>query len=210
MNDQGNITINGNAFTFEPGETILSVAARNHIDIPTLCHLKGASPTGNCRICVVEIEQETDLLPACATPAEAGMVVLSESQRVVQARRMIIQLMLSTGNHNCAIRGTSSDDWAQFQMRSSSTTTARSSARSGGTAACRIWPIGIRWNPGDFQMQARPIPWKRSTRLSSGIFRDASSAAGVCRPATISRSTMPSSSVTRAAIPKLWPPMTSP
>ena len=79
MNDQEKIVINGNAFSFEPGETILTVAGRNDIDIPTLCHLKGASPTGNCRICVVEIENEKDLLPSCATLAEAGMVVHSES-----------------------------------------------------------------------------------------------------------------------------------
>ena len=117
MNDQEKIIINGNAFSFEPGETILAVAGRNHIDIPTLCHLKGASPTGNCRVCVVEIENEKDLLPSCNTLAEAGMVVHSESPEVVKARRLIIQLMLSTGNHNCAIRGTSSDDWTQFQMR---------------------------------------------------------------------------------------------
>jgi len=117
MNDQGNIIINGNAFSFEPGETILAVAGRNHIDIPTLCHLKGASPTGNCRICVVKIENEKDLMPSCATLAEAGMLVHTESLEVVKARRLIIQLMLSTGNHNCAIRGTSSDDWTRFQMR---------------------------------------------------------------------------------------------
>ena len=116
MNDQGNIIINGNTFSFESGETILAVARRNNIDIPTLCHLKGAPPTGNCRICVVEVENEKDLLPSCNTLAEAGMVVQSESAEVVEARRLIIQLMLSTGNHNCAIRGTSSDDWTQFQM----------------------------------------------------------------------------------------------
>jgi predicted molibdopterin-dependent oxidoreductase YjgC len=116
MNDQPYIVINGNAIPFKSGETVLEVARRNNIDIPTLCYLKGASPTGNCRICVVEIEKAKDLLPSCATLAEAGMVVQTESARVVAARRTIIQLMLSTGNHNCAIRGTSSDDWSQFQM----------------------------------------------------------------------------------------------
>ena len=94
MNDQEKIIINGNAFSFKPGETILAVAGRNHIDIPTLCHLKGASPTGNCRICVVNVENEKDLLPSCANLAEAGMVVHTESPEVVKARRLIIQLML--------------------------------------------------------------------------------------------------------------------
>ena len=58
------IVINGNELSFESGETILTVARRNQIDIPTLCYLKGASPTGNCRICIVEIEGEKDLIPA--------------------------------------------------------------------------------------------------------------------------------------------------
>jgi predicted molibdopterin-dependent oxidoreductase YjgC len=116
MSRQEKIRINGNEFSFEPGETILAVARKNHIDIPTLCYLKGASPTGNCRICVVEIEGEEDLLPSCATPAAGNMVVYSESPKVVEARRMIIQLMLSTGNHNCAIRGSGGEDWTQFQL----------------------------------------------------------------------------------------------
>ena len=50
------IVLNGNVFSFEPGDTILDVARRSSIDIPTLCHLRGASPTGNCRVCVVEVE----------------------------------------------------------------------------------------------------------------------------------------------------------
>jgi predicted molibdopterin-dependent oxidoreductase YjgC len=116
MSRQEKIQINGNEFSFEPGETILEVARKNHIDIPTLCYLRGASPTGNCRICIVEVEGEEDLLPSCATLAAGHMVVHSESPKVVEARRMIIQLMLSTGNHNCAIRGTDSEDWTQFQL----------------------------------------------------------------------------------------------
>ncbi len=116
MSSQEKIRINGNEFSFDPGETILEVARKNHIDIPTLCYLKGASPTGNCRICIVEVEGEEDLLPSCATVAAGNMVVHSESPKVVEARRMIIQLMLSTGNHNCAIRGTDSEDWTRFQL----------------------------------------------------------------------------------------------
>jgi len=50
------ITINGRELTFEDDETILEVARRNGIEIPTLCHLKGTQPTGACRICVVEVE----------------------------------------------------------------------------------------------------------------------------------------------------------
>ncbi len=116
MESQKAITINGNPLTFSPGETILEVARRNSIDIPTLCHLKGASPTGVCRVCVVEIAGARNLMTACTTPATEDMVVKTESEKVVEARRTVIQLMLSSGNHNCAIRGSDTTDWASFQM----------------------------------------------------------------------------------------------
>jgi predicted molibdopterin-dependent oxidoreductase YjgC len=110
------LTINGNRLAFEPGETILAVARRNSIDIPTLCHLKGASPTGACRVCLVEIKGARSLAAACAMPAGAGMVVLTESPKVVAARRMVIQLLLSSGNHNCAVRGSDGRNWTEFQL----------------------------------------------------------------------------------------------
>jgi formate dehydrogenase major subunit/formate dehydrogenase alpha subunit len=53
MGSESVIVIDGQEFSFSPGETILQVAQRNGFDIPTLCYLKGASPTGACRICVV-------------------------------------------------------------------------------------------------------------------------------------------------------------
>ncbi|QTA87411.1 Formate dehydrogenase domain-containing protein [Desulfonema magnum] len=116
MDAQNIIIINGNEFSFEPGETILQVARRNDIDIPTLCHLKGATPTGECRICVVEVEGARTLMASCVTPASNGMVVRTESQKVIEARRLIIQLMLASGNHNCAVRGSDDKDWTQFQL----------------------------------------------------------------------------------------------
>lgn len=116
MAEKNIITINGNEFTFEPGETILEVAQRNSVDIPTLCHLKGATPTGACRVCVVEVEGARSLLASCATPASNKMVVRTESKPVVEARRLIIQLLLSSGNHNCAIRGSDDRDWTRFQL----------------------------------------------------------------------------------------------
>ena len=116
MDSTNLIVINGNEFPFETGETILDVARRGNIDIPTLCHLKGTTPTGACRICVVEVERARTLLPACATPAAPNMVVRTESAPVVAARREILQLMLSSGNHNCAVRGRDDGDWTEFQL----------------------------------------------------------------------------------------------
>lgn len=110
------LVMNGNDFTFEPGETILDVARRQGIDIPTLCHLKGATPTGACRICVVEVEGARTLVPACTTPAAKHMVVRTESPKVVEARRTILKLMLASGNHNCAARGSDEGDWTDFQL----------------------------------------------------------------------------------------------
>ena len=110
------ITINENILDFEPGETILEVAQRNKIDIPTLCHLKNTIPTKTCQVCVVEITGCPDLVESCAAKAETGMVVFSESPRVVKARKKAISKMLASGNHNCAIRDFDAEDWTSFQL----------------------------------------------------------------------------------------------
>lgn len=95
------ITINGTAYPFESGETILAVAKRNGIDIPTLCHLAKCTPTGACRICVVEVEKARTLMASCSLPAAGGMVVLTESPKVVQSRKLILELLLASGQHDC-------------------------------------------------------------------------------------------------------------
>jgi predicted molibdopterin-dependent oxidoreductase YjgC len=97
------MTINGEIFSFESGQTILSVARGAGIPVPTLCDYKDTLPTGSCRICVVEVEGARTLVPACATQAAPGMVVQTESPRVVAARQMVIELLLASGSHNCLI-----------------------------------------------------------------------------------------------------------
>ena len=116
MDAQNTIVINGNEVEFTPGETILQVAERNNIPIPTLCHLKNTTPTGQCRICVVEVEGARSLVASCAAPAGKGMVVHTESPKVIEARKLVLQLMLSSGNHNCAVRVSDDDDWSRFQL----------------------------------------------------------------------------------------------
>lgn len=110
------ITINENSLTFEPGETILSIAQRNKIDIPTLCHLKNTIPTNTCKVCVVEIKGKDDLVESCVTKADIGMVIFTESPRVIEARKKHISRMLASGNHNCAIRDFDTVDWTSFQL----------------------------------------------------------------------------------------------
>ncbi|MBC8419264.1 MAG: molybdopterin-dependent oxidoreductase [Desulfobacterales bacterium] len=111
------ITIDGRQFYFDGEETILEVARRNGVFIPTLCHIRGARPTGACRVCVVEVKGARSLLPACATPAADKMVVHTHSPAVMEARKTILALLLQSGNHNCAIATNKSQDWTEFQRR---------------------------------------------------------------------------------------------
>jgi predicted molibdopterin-dependent oxidoreductase YjgC len=111
------ITINNNAFSFQSGDTILSVAQRNNIEIPTLCHLKNTTPTGECNICVVEIKNSPDLATACNTPASNDMEVFTESPKVIDSRKDTIKSLLYSGHHNCAIRDFNAEDWTEFQLK---------------------------------------------------------------------------------------------
>lgn len=116
--DQNSITINGHAYAFEPGQTILEVAQNNNIDIPNLCHLKGTRPTGSCRVCIVELEESwgKKLVSSCSSPAKAGMVVHTESPQIVAYRKIYLGLMLDSGNHNCDIGSKADESWTDFQI----------------------------------------------------------------------------------------------
>ena len=116
MAEDQQLTINGNNVPFRPGQTILEAAEEAGIWIPTLCHLKGSVPTGACRICVVEVEGARSLLPACSTPATPGMKVHTETREVVRSRRLVLELLISSGNHNCAVTGELQKSWAAFQL----------------------------------------------------------------------------------------------
>ncbi len=96
-----NITINGKVCEAVEGQTILDVAQANGFSIPTLCHLKGLTPTGACRICVVEVEGTRNLVAACSSPATAGMVVRTDTERVLSARRFIVELLVSCHPLDC-------------------------------------------------------------------------------------------------------------
>lgn len=96
-----NITLNGHTCWAKPGETILDVAQREGVNIPTLCHLSEFSPTGSCRICTVEVENNSNLVPACAFPVSEGMVVRTNSPRVRRARKTIIELLVANHPPDC-------------------------------------------------------------------------------------------------------------
>ena len=96
-----NITLNGREFQAKPGETILAVARRNGIEIPTLCHQDGLAPYASCFICVVEVKGAPRLLPSCSTLVAEGMVVDTESERVRLSRKTCIELILSDHVGDC-------------------------------------------------------------------------------------------------------------
>ncbi len=112
----GSILINNREYLFQNGQTILDVAKLNQIDIPTLCHLDGVVPNGSCNICMVEIKGEDELITACNTPATTGMVIRTESPRVVVARKERLKTLLESGNHNCSIGASQGSSWTQFQI----------------------------------------------------------------------------------------------
>jgi len=117
MSEKETLTINGQSLPFQAGQTLLEVARDHGIPIPTLCHLEGTMPTGACRICVVEVEGARNLVPACSTPAAPRMIVQTESTRVVAARRTILELLLASGNHNCALPREGNGNWTDFQLQ---------------------------------------------------------------------------------------------
>ena len=97
------LTINGNALSARTGQTILQVARRHGIDIPTLCHHDALRPIGACRLCQVEDEKRGVVVPACVTEIAPGMVISTHSERVVRNRRNIIRLLLAAHPESCVV-----------------------------------------------------------------------------------------------------------
>jgi bidirectional [NiFe] hydrogenase diaphorase subunit len=93
-----NVKINGLTVSVEKGTTILEAAQFLGFPIPTLCHMEGLTPYGACRLCVVEIGEgaQARLITSCTYPVEEGLVVRTASERVLRARKMIIELLLAS------------------------------------------------------------------------------------------------------------------
>ncbi|MDZ7699827.1 MAG: molybdopterin-dependent oxidoreductase [Deltaproteobacteria bacterium] len=165
------ITIDGRQLAFTPGETILEVARRNGIFIPTLCHLEGTTPTGACRVCLVEIEGARALAPSCSAPAGDKMVVHTNSPAVKEARQTVLALLLQSGNHNCAVAKKASDDWTDFQrqVEQYDQTTELCPAHS----ACKLQAYAYRYQVDTGGLVRAPAEYPMET-ASPLIVRDAS------------------------------------
>ena len=100
------LTIDNKLVEVEKGTTILKAARQAGIHIPTLCHfeiegIKFENKPGGCRVCVVEVEGRRNLAPACVTECLEGMVVHTNSGRVINARRTVVELILSDHPAEC-------------------------------------------------------------------------------------------------------------
>ncbi|MBR2121490.1 MAG: [Lachnospiraceae bacterium] len=95
------LKINGMEVTAPAGSTILEAARLANIKIPTLCYLKEINEIGACRICVVEVKGARALVTACVYPVSQGMEVLTNSPRVLNARKETLKLLLSDHNKEC-------------------------------------------------------------------------------------------------------------
>jgi len=97
------LTINGKLVSAAADETILQAARSAGISIPTLCYVEGLSAHGGCRMCLVEIEGSNRLQPACFMKVSEGMSVCTETDRLREYRKMIIEMLFAEGNHVCSI-----------------------------------------------------------------------------------------------------------
>lgn len=96
-----NLTINGKKITAPAGSTILEAARSNGIYIPTLCYDEEVEVYGACGLCVVEAEGVAKLLRSCSAKAADGMVIHTESERVVKSRKIAMELLMSAHDGDC-------------------------------------------------------------------------------------------------------------
>ena len=93
MSEMINLKIDGIDVEVPKGTTILQAAKKANIDIPTLCYLKEINEIGDCRICIVEVEGRRGFATSCIQKTEEGMVVHTHSKQIMEARKVILDLI---------------------------------------------------------------------------------------------------------------------
>jgi formate dehydrogenase alpha subunit len=101
--DTISLTINGRHIRGQPGSTILEVSRNFGIPIPTLCYDPCLESYGSCRICLVEDEKRGGLLASCVTPIAEGMTIRTDSEKVINARRVVVKLMIASHPESCIL-----------------------------------------------------------------------------------------------------------
>lgn len=96
-----NVTINNIPVQVDNGSTILQAAAKAGIKIPTLCYLEKQLPKGACRVCMVEVEGAKNLVASCAAPVAEGMKITTNSKNIREARKFVVELLISEHCGNC-------------------------------------------------------------------------------------------------------------
>ena len=96
-----NLKIDDKDVCVPKGTTILEAAKQAGIDIPTLCFLKEINEMGDCRMCIVEVEGRRGFATSCIQKVEEGMVVHTNTQSVIDSRRMTLDLILSNHAKDC-------------------------------------------------------------------------------------------------------------
>ncbi len=109
------IIINENRWSFSEGETILQIARRVGIDIPTLCNDPKLEAFGGCRLCIVDVEGSSNPLASCTTPANEGMVVKTHTDKINQYRKTLMELLGSQTDQSAIdpLAGISSQQFAE-------------------------------------------------------------------------------------------------
>jgi bidirectional [NiFe] hydrogenase diaphorase subunit len=97
------LTIDGKLVSAREDETILQAAREAGVVIPTMCHLEGVHAVGACRLCLVEVAGSNRLQAACVTTVGEGMEVRTDTPRLHEYRKMIIELLLAERNHVCSV-----------------------------------------------------------------------------------------------------------
>ena len=95
------LNIDGTDVEVEDGTTILEAAKKVNIDIPTLCFLKEINEIGDCRMCLVEVEGRRGFATSCIQKAEECMVVHTNTEKLIEARRAVLDLILSNHDREC-------------------------------------------------------------------------------------------------------------
>ena len=132
--------IDGELVAAQEEQSILEVAIACHRHIPTLCYLPGLSAAGACRVCMVELEGSDRLLAACTTPIQEGMSIRTQSARLMQVRKMAVELMLVERSHVCSVCVSNGHCEFQDLLLSLGITHSRYSSDSPGFAADMTHP----------------------------------------------------------------------